>query len=71
MKKYRIFISNGFKKDGSRNRITETFNGTLLEAIARKKAIKEEIKQKVITADNNSTFEEFTKSNHCFFKIQG
>lgn len=59
--KYRIFISNGFKKDGSRNRITETFNGTLLEAIARKKAIKEEIKQKVITADNNSTFEEFTK----------
>ena len=43
--KYRIFISNGFKKDGSRNRITETFNGTLLEAIARKKAIKEKSNQ--------------------------
>jgi len=37
--KYRIFVSNGFKRDGSRDRITETFNGSLVDAIARKKAI--------------------------------
>ena len=40
--KFRIFISNGFKRDGTRDRITETFNGTLFDAIERKKTIKEE-----------------------------
>ena len=30
-KKYRIIISNGFKKDGSRDRVTETFDGTLVD----------------------------------------
>lgn len=59
--KFRIFISNGFKRDGTRDRITETFNGTLFEAIERKKAIKEELKSLVISVDSNSTFEHFTK----------
>ena len=32
-KKYRIMISNGFKKDGSRFRVSETFDGSLIQAI--------------------------------------
>lgn len=59
--KYRLCISNGFKTNGERNRITETFNGTLIEAIQRKKDIKQEIKDKVITANSYSTFKDFTQ----------
>lgn len=59
--KYRIIISNGYKKDGTRDRITETYNGTLLGAIERKNTIKEDLKSKIITADSHSTFEDFTK----------
>lgn len=61
-KKYRIVVSNGFNKDGSRNRITETFNGSLLEAIQRKKEIKQEIEEKNINPNLNSKFEVFAKS---------
>ena len=61
-KKYRIVISNGFKKDGSRHRISETFNGTLLQAIARKKDMKQEIEDSNISPDINSKFSEFTKA---------
>lgn len=60
-KKYRIVISNGFKTDGSRDRVSETFNGTLIGAINRKKEIKKELKEKNINADANSKFEEFSK----------
>lgn len=59
--KYRIVISNGFKRDGSRDRYTETFNGTLLQAIARKKELKEKFESKYINADSNSKFELFAK----------
>ncbi len=44
-KKYRIMISNGFKCDGSRDRVSETFNGTLIQAINRKKEMKLEIEE--------------------------
>ena len=60
-KKYRIVISNGFKTDGSRDRITETYNGTLIQTIQRKKDIKKEIEEKNINADANSSFEVFSK----------
>lgn len=36
-------LSNGFKKDGSRYRVSETFNGTLIQAIERKKEMKREL----------------------------
>ncbi len=58
-KKYRIVLSNGFNKDGSRNRISETFNGTLLQTIERKYEIKKELEE--LHPDANSTFEEFSK----------
>lgn len=35
-KKYRIDIEKGKRFDGSRNRIVETFNGTLKQAIERR-----------------------------------
>lgn len=60
-KKYRIIISNGFKIDGSRDRVSETFNGTLIQAINRKKEIKLEIEEGNINADANSDFEVFSK----------
>lgn len=60
-KKYRIVISNGFKKDGSRDRYTETFDGTLLQAIERKKEIRKDIEDSNINADANSNFEEFSR----------
>ena len=60
-KKYRIVISNGFKKNGERDRISETFNGTISQAIQRKYEIKKDIEEKNISADSNSTFEEFSK----------
>ena len=43
--KYRIDIEKGRKHDGSRNRITETFNGTLKQAIERRDELLYEIKQ--------------------------
>ena len=58
-KKYRIVVSNGFKRDGSRDRISETFYGTLLQAIERKKEIKKELDG--LHPDANSTLEEFSK----------
>ncbi len=58
-KKYRIVISNGFKKDGSRDRITETFDGTLLETIERKKEIKKNLEESNVNPTLNSKFEEF------------
>lgn len=58
--KYRIVISNGFKKDGSRDRISETFDGTLIETINRKKEIKLEVEQSNINPDANSLFKDFS-----------
>ena len=60
-KKYRIVISNGMKRDGSRDRISETIEGSLLDAVERKKQIKKDLDQNVITADARSKFEQFAK----------
>lgn len=60
-KKYRIVISNGMKQDGNRDRYTETFDGTLVGAIERKKQIKTDLENDVITVESRSTFESFSK----------
>lgn len=60
-KKYRIMISNGFKRDGSRNRISETYNGTLSGCIKRKQQLFEDIEDKVITEESKSKFSGFSK----------
>ncbi|MBO5530502.1 MAG: site-specific integrase [Bacilli bacterium] len=60
-KKYRIMISNGFKPDGTRNRISETYTGSLIGAIVRKKQLFEDIENKVITIESKSKFSEFSK----------
>ena len=60
-KKYRIVVSNGMKRDGSRDRISETIEGSLLDAVERKKQIKKDLDQNVITADARSKFEDFSK----------
>lgn len=60
-KKYRIDIEKGKKFDGSRNRITETFNGTLKEAIERRDELLYEVKHQKIKPDSNMNFLEYTK----------
>ncbi len=61
-KKYRIIISNGFKKDGSRDRVTETFDGTLVDCIERKKEIKQNLEEANKNPTFNSKFRDFAKS---------
>ena len=60
-KKYRILISIGFKRDGSRDRYSETYEGTLLNAIKRKNELKSSFEEKNISADSKSTFDLFSK----------
>jgi len=59
--KYRIVISKGFKRDGSRDRYSETYEGTLLKAIERKKELKTNFEDKNISADSRSTFDIFSQ----------
>lgn len=59
--KYRIDIEKGRKHDGSRNRITETFNGTLKQAIARRDDLLYEIKHSKIKPDGSMNFLEYSK----------
>ena len=59
--KYRIDIEKGRKRDGSRNRITETFNGTLKEAVARRDDLIYELKHKKIKPDSNMKFLDYAK----------
>ena len=61
-KKYRIVVSNGLKSDGSRDRFSETYTGTLIGAIERKKQLKNDLETEVITVESRSTFETFSKS---------
>lgn len=62
---YEIQISNGFREDGHRDRITETFYGDEDGAIIRRDEIKEELKRKKEkgqkTASDSYTFLEVTK----------
>ncbi len=60
-RKYRIDIEKGKKFDGSRNRITETFSGTLKEAIERRDELLYEVKHQKIKPDSNMNFLEYTK----------
>ena len=61
-KKYRIVISNGFNIDGSRNRISTTLEGTLVDAINKKNEIKEGIANNKKNTDVYSTFEQFSEA---------
>lgn len=62
---YEIQISNGYREDGKRDRITETVYGTEDEVIARRDEIKRDLKQKKekgqVTANDGYTFLEVTK----------
>lgn len=62
---YEIQISNGFREDGTRDRITETVHGTEEEAIIRRDKIKEELKEKkqkgISTSNSGYTFLEVAK----------
>ncbi len=60
-KKYRISIEKGRKQDGSRNRITETFEGTLKQAIDRRDELLYEVKHFQIKPDSNMNFLEYAK----------
>ena len=60
-KKYRIDIEKGKRFDGSRNRIVETFNGTLKQAIERRDELLYEVKHSKIKPDSNMTLLEFSK----------
>ena len=60
-KKYRISIEKGRKQDGTRNRITETIDGTLKQAIDRRDELLYEIKHSKIKPDGNMNFLDFAK----------
>lgn len=60
-KKYRIDIERGRRHDGTRNRITETVNGNLKQAIERRDELLYEIKHSKLKPDSNMTVLEFTK----------
>lgn len=60
-KKYRISIEKGRKQDGTRNRITETFEGTLKQAIYRRDELLYEVKHFQIKPDSNMNFLEYAK----------
>ena len=59
--KYRIDIEKGRKNDGSRNRIVETFYGTLRQAIDRRDELLYEVKHSQIKPDSNMKFLDFAK----------
>ena len=62
---YEIQISNGFREDGKRDRITETVYGTEEKVIARRDEIKNQLKEAkekgIKTANDGYTFLEVTK----------
>ena len=60
-KKYRIDIEKGRRFDGSRNRIVETINGTLKEAIERRDELLYEVRHSKIKPDSNMTLLEYSK----------
>ena len=60
-KKYRIDIEKGRKYDGARNRIVETINGSLKQAIERRDDLLYEIKHSKLKPDGSMNFLEFTK----------
>lgn len=60
-KKYRISIEKGKKQDGTRNRITETFEGTLKQVIDRRDELLYEVKHFQIKPDSNMNFLEYAK----------
>ena len=60
-KKYRIDIECGRKYDGTRNRIVETINGPLRQAIERRDELLYELKHNKLKPDSNMNFLEFTK----------
>lgn len=59
--KYRIDIEKGRKTDGRRNRIVETFYGTLKQAIERRDELLYEVKHSQIKPDSNMKFLDFTR----------
>lgn len=60
-KKYRIDIEKGRRFDGSRNRIVETINGTLKEAVERRDELLYEVRHSKIKPDSNMTLLEYSK----------
>ena len=52
-KKYRIDIEKGRKYDGARNRIVETINGSLKQAIERRDELLYEIKHSKLKPDGS------------------
>lgn len=62
---YEIQISNGYRDDGKRDRITETVYGTEEDAINRRDEIKKDLKEKkekgINTSNDGYTFLEVTK----------
>ena len=59
--KYRIDIEKGRKHDGSRNRIVETFYGTLKQAIDRRDELLYEVKHEKIKPDSSMLFLDYAK----------
>lgn len=59
--KYRIDIEKGRKHDGSRNRIVETFYGTLRQAIDRRDELLYEVKHEKIKPDSSMLFLDYAK----------
>ena len=59
--KYRLDIEKGRRRDGSRNRIVETFYGTLKQAIERRDELLYEVKHSQIKPDSNMKFLDFTR----------
>lgn len=59
--KYRITIEKGKRHDGARNRLTETFYGTLKEAISRRDDLLYEIKHSMAKPDGRMNFIDYSK----------
>lgn len=60
-KKYRITFEKGRKNDGSRNRISLTFNGSLKEAIEKRDELLYEVRHKNLKPDGCMNFLEYTR----------
>lgn len=60
-KKYQIRIEKGRRQDGSRNRVVETFSGTLKQAIAYRDELIYEMKHSKLKPGSNMNFLEFTR----------
>ena len=60
-KKYRIDIEKGRKRNGTRNRIVKTINGTLKEAISIRDDLLYEVRHEKIRPDGNMNFLDYAK----------